>query len=450
MGRYRRHLIGLAVVVVLLGIYAALGFLAVPHFARQAAIDFVRTHYARTLALGDIRFNPFTLNLDVAQVALPDADGATMLSFERLHVGLKLASLWRLAPSFDEIRLEQPYVRVVIRPRGELNLADLGKGFAPAPPAPPQKKSGPMRLYITRFAVLGGSASFEDRTRPTPFRADFKPIEFELRDFSTTAATGNDYVLNAASPQGERLSWSGSVHLAPLASTGVFEIADLKARTVWNYLRASLPFEIDSGVIALKGGYQLTSGAGPLALQVNVNSTTVTQLGVRPKGAAEDSIALARLEVTGTQLDLARHHVDVPHVRLAGGSLKAWLSEEGRLNLLDLLGSPARRSKGARPGACRGPAARCARSRRAAALAQPGCARTGLDGVGARHRGGRLQGHGRGPAVQARRGAAAVSIERTRRGLQYLARGPAGHHPRFCGQHRGQAQGTRAGGPAFR
>ena len=104
----------------LLGAYAAAGFLAVPHFARQALSAFVRTHYARTLTLRDIRFNPFTLNLDVTGVALPDADGQPMLAFDRLHVGLQLASLWRLGPSFGEILLERPYVRAVLRPDGEL------------------------------------------------------------------------------------------------------------------------------------------------------------------------------------------------------------------------------------------------------------------------------------------------------------------------------------------
>ena len=187
----RRQIIALALAALLLGAYALAGFWAVPHFARQGVTDFVRTHYRRTLTIGDIRFNPFTLNLDVSALALPDADGQTMISFDRLHVGLQLASLWRLGPSFSEILLQRPYVRAVLRPDGELNLADLGKGFPPAPAEQPQKKSAPMRLYIGHLAVIDGGTAFEDRTRPTPFRADFKPIAFELRDFSTRAATGD-------------------------------------------------------------------------------------------------------------------------------------------------------------------------------------------------------------------------------------------------------------------
>jgi uncharacterized protein involved in outer membrane biogenesis len=304
MGRYRRYLIGLAIVVVLVGAYAAAGFLAVPYFARKSAVNFVRTHYGRTLSIGEIRFNPFTLTLDIRRVALPDADGQRLLSFEHLRVALQLASIWRLGPSFGDILLEQPYVRAVLRPDGELNLADLGKGFPPSPPEAQKKPTQPPRLYIRRLAVLAGTAVFEDHTRATPFRAEFKPIIFELRDFSTRAATGDGYALEAASPDGERLVWNGTVRLAPLASRGVFEVTDLKARTVWNYLRDSLPFEIAAGTIGLKGDYELGGAPGPMSLALNVHNTTVTGLGLRPKGGTENYIDVARIAVEETRCDL--------------------------------------------------------------------------------------------------------------------------------------------------
>ena len=52
----RRSIIAVSIVVLLVAVYAALGFWAVPHFARSGATDFVRTHYQRQLKIGDIRF----------------------------------------------------------------------------------------------------------------------------------------------------------------------------------------------------------------------------------------------------------------------------------------------------------------------------------------------------------------------------------------------------------
>ena len=337
MGRYRRYVIALAIIVVVLGLYAAAGFLGVPYLARKNLQSFVHDHYGRTLALGDIRFNPFTLNLELTKLSLPDADGQPLLAFERLQVDLQWATLWRLGPSFGTILLEQPYVRVVIRRDGALNLADLGKGFAPAPAPPPAQNSKPMRLYIGRLAVIAGTTALEDRTRPTPFRAELKPIGFELRDFSTTAKTGDAYALYATSPEGERLTWNGTLHTAPFASRGAFEIADLKAHTVWTYLRDSVPFELDSGVINIKGDYDVASPAGaPLQVSVGVGSIAVTQLGVKPRGGPQHYIDVARIEVDGTRIDVAKHAVNVAKVELSGGDIRAWL-EQGKLNLMQLV-----------------------------------------------------------------------------------------------------------------
>ena len=317
------------------------GFWAVPYFGRSVAQNFVRTHYGRALSIGEIRFNPFTLKLDISDLSLPDADGKTLLGFGHLHVDLQVASLWRLGPSFKEILLDKPYVRAVIRRGGELNLADLGKGFPEEPKKPQSAESKPLRLYIGRFAISGGSSAFEDLTRAAPFKADLNPINFELRDFSTVGNRSNAYALSAASEAGERLNWSGTLRLSPLTSQGRFEIADLKARTIWSYLRDALPCELDSGVIGIKGEYELATGGGPLALQITVHNTTVTDLGVKPRGGAQDYVKLAKLSVDETRIDLAKHAVDVAKVALSGGDVKVWVDEQGRVNLLDLAASPA-------------------------------------------------------------------------------------------------------------
>jgi hypothetical protein len=350
MGRYRRYIIALAVVVLLVGAYAAAGFLAVPYYARKAALNFVHTHYGRTLTLGEIHFNPFTLTLDVSGARLPDADGQTLLSFEHLHVEARFASLWRFAPSFREIILDQPYVRAVLRPGGELNLADLGKGFPPAPQPP--KPSKPLKLFIDRLAIVTGACAFEDHTRPGGFHADLRPIGFELRDFSTVAGEDNVYALNAESSQGERLIWNGTVQLSPLSSHGTFTIAELRAHTVWNYLRESLPFEIDSGVIGIKGEYALAAGGRPLTLDITVHDAKATGLGVKPKGADAHYAEVADLDVTETRVSLEKRAVEVGKVLLTGGTLRAWINEQGRVNLRDLVETPAApAATGGAPGA---------------------------------------------------------------------------------------------------
>ena len=332
----RRWLILAAVVVLLVGAYTAFGFFGVPRLLRSNLSSFVNTHYSRSVSIGEIRFNPFTLTLEIRALSLPDADGQPMLGFSRLFVNLGTVSLWRRAPSFQEIALEEPFARVLIRPDGTLNLADLSKGFPPEESKPQAPPSKPMRLFIDTLSVRDGRTVYEDRSRHDPFVAELKPITFDLRDFSTTAKTGNAYSLEGASEAGERFRWSGNLGVNPVASRGHFELDHLLGRTLWNYARDSLGFEIASGSIALAGDYDFTTAGNPIGLTIDVHDLTVTDLGLRPKGKDANYIDLARIEVHDTRLDLAKRSVQIAKIRLAGGDIRAWRGTNGSLNLLEM------------------------------------------------------------------------------------------------------------------
>jgi uncharacterized protein involved in outer membrane biogenesis len=334
----RRIRVVAAIVALSVALYAAAGFWGVPRLLRSNLQEFVAEHYGRQVAVGEIRFNPFTLTLEVRDFSLPDADAEPVLAFGRLLVNFDSASLWRRGASFEEIDLERPFARILVRRDGTLNLADLAKPFASHVAAQPEQAAAPMRVFIDRFAVLEGRASFEDRTHAAPFRAELRPITFKLRDFSTAANTGNAYSLAGASSAGERFAWSGTFGLHPFVAHGKFDVTDLRATTVFNYLRDALDFELSSGLIALAGNYEFSMASKPIGLKVTVDNLTVTDLGLRPKAAAADYVNLARIEVLDTRLDLGAHTVAIGNARASGGKVRAWLDSQGhRLNLLDLM-----------------------------------------------------------------------------------------------------------------
>jgi len=338
--RIRRLLLWVALpALVLVLLYTVLGFFLVPHLVRSGVSDFVSKNYHREVTLGDVRFNPYTLRLDVRDFSLPDSDGKPMLAFRHLLVDVTVASLWRLGPDFEAILLEQPFARVMIEPDGTLNFSELALPPAPdAKPEPPNPK--PARLFIKNFSVQGGNVAFEDLAHPSAFRTEIKPITFELRNFATVGKEGGTYALSGASDAGERFSWAGSLKTYPLASRGQFEVGNLQAQTIWKYLRDSVQFELPSGVISIAGEYDFTAATSPVGLGVNVHDVTITDLGVRPKGATEDYVKLARLEVHETRADVAKRTVDVGSVRLAGGEVRAWVPGAGgaAVNLMELVG----------------------------------------------------------------------------------------------------------------
>jgi hypothetical protein len=320
----------------MLAVYAAFGFYGVPALIRSQGTGFVTQKYQRTLQLGEIHFNPFTLELDIRNFAFPDADGQPMLGAQRLYVNLQLASLWNRGATFQDIQLEHPAVHARLRTDGSLNLADLAKPFANEPPTP---ASAPVRLFLARLAVIGGEFTFLDLGHPTTLHAELSPVNFELRDFSTVGHDTNGYTLAAATPAGEQFNWSGTLEVAPVASQGRFTIKALRVTTLTGLAGTAVPLTVSSGALSLAGDYAFALRAGVAGLKVNLNSLAVTDLALRPINGQSDYVVLPRIEIDGTHIDLAERSVVVDAVNVTGGQIHGWLNDHGSVNLAELGGS---------------------------------------------------------------------------------------------------------------
>ncbi|HEX5459164.1 MAG TPA: DUF748 domain-containing protein [Steroidobacteraceae bacterium] len=340
--RGRRFLGLLAIIAGLVALYAAVGFLLVPRWIRSELVGLTARDFGRTLSIGDVRFNPFTWTLEITEFSLPDADGRPMISFGRLEVAVGIASVTRLAPSLSEIVLESPRVSAVVRRDGKLNLSDLEKPFAqPANATAPPSGSKPLRLFVDRLAVTSGSATYEDDTRSVPFRLDLNPIGFELLGFSTSGNTAGRYHLTATIGQGGRLDWTGTIRTAPISLHGALELDGLTARTVGAYLGPVLPAKISRGTLALEGAFAIDRSAQGVRMTIDVPQARVSGLGVRPRQAASDYVQLNRFTLDHAHIDLEQRSIRVGAITLAGADVRGWLDQDGKLNLLELLGRSA-------------------------------------------------------------------------------------------------------------
>ena len=305
-----------------------------PKILRGKVESFASETYGRTAEVGEIRFNPFTFELVVEGFSFPDADGEPLASFDKLLVNLELSSLWRVGASFKEISIEQPYVRPVIRADGELNFADLAKPFPEEPePAEPEK---PPRLFIELFRLTEGHARFADRTLATPYATDFRPLSFELRDFSTIAGSDNAYDLRASAGTGATLDWSGNFTLSPLASAGKFKFANIDLTKHWGYAREDAGFDLSSGTVGFDGNYDFSAGKAGTQLTFNLRELGIDELGIRRIDEDTDTARFTRFTLANLAFDLAKNTANVEKVRAEGGSVHAWRDAAGNVNLAQL------------------------------------------------------------------------------------------------------------------
>lgn len=325
-------------VLLLIGLYAALGFWVLPRYARGKAVDYVAQELHKDLSLGEVRFNPFAFRLDVHDLAIRDrgGDGKPLLALKRLHADLQASSLWRGGYVFRQVLLDQPYARTLIRADGSLNLAELL-------PASKQQQTPSPQLQIADFRVVAGRVDFADHSRRLKPEKVLAPISFTLRDFRTSAQSGG-FRLVAASQQGERFDWSGGLQLSPLASDGEFHIAGLRARSVYEFLSDVLPMELSAGSFDLGGRYSFAAAAqGGTQLDLTLGEARATGLALRAQGVGEDWVRLPKLALENTRLSLAKRSLQIDAARVEGLKADIRRERDGSFNLARLFapGAPA-------------------------------------------------------------------------------------------------------------
>ncbi|HEY8252094.1 MAG TPA: DUF748 domain-containing protein [Burkholderiales bacterium] len=336
--RARRILLGVS--ALLLAAYAAAGFFLVPYIARSQIEASVAETLQRRIAIGEIRFNPFTLAATLIDLKLTEADGAPLVSFRSLYVNAEISSLWRRGVVFKEIDLDAPDIEVIVAPDGSLNLARLAPPAAPAQDKP-KTDEAPLRVHIGRFSVEDGRIGVQDRSLAQPFNVAFTPIRFSLRDFRTDVGHSNEYSFTTSSRIGARLEWSGAFTVQPLGSRGTFSVADLRLAALDDYLEDKLPAEMVSGSLQFRGSYKFE--LNPLSLEVALPSIGVRDLVLAERGvAASAPIALPEIDVHDVAFSLSRRDVGVRRVDVRGARIEVVREPDGGINLARFAGgSPA-------------------------------------------------------------------------------------------------------------
>ena len=336
-----RTFVIVCILAVLVGLYAAAGFVIAPKLIRSALLKDIPEAIGATPSVGEIHINPFLFQATANDFSLAGADGEKLLGFAHLFVEFDLSSIWHRAYSFGAIDITSPYVRASVAQDGSLNLLQLQPKSTQKPP----EKHPPLPpIRIRSFKVTDGLMNYEDHSHPDVFAARLKPINFELREFST-GVEGGKFTFTGSSKLGEKIEWHGHVSVQPLASDGEFRIVGLKVRTLWEYLEDKLNFVVNSGRIDLESTYKFA--AAPAAsssaprVELDVSKVTLTDLTVRPKDADADWITVPSLTVTGTTVDLDNRRAHVEEVALSGIKLLAWLEADGSVNLLKLAAAPA-------------------------------------------------------------------------------------------------------------
>jgi hypothetical protein len=291
-----------AVVVLLAATYLLAGYYAVPRLLRHAADSWAQDTLHKPIHIGEIKFDPIRFTLDVQDLAIPE-DRRPMLAAEHIHVHFSVLSLLHGPYTFDEVRLERPVVRAVLRADRSLNLGDL------APKSQTSKSRG-RAVRIGTFSIVRGELAYADDSLPGRPETVLRPVAFTLKDFQTDSAAGGAFAFRGRSELGEGLTWTGNLSAAPLHSSGRLQVAALHAQTLGAFLGPAAPAALQGGLIGFATAYDLHAVQGGLKLDLTGADLDISGLKAKAVSGLPADVAAA--------LDHARVRLDHMGVAIGG------------------------------------------------------------------------------------------------------------------------------------
>src|SRR5581483_1083560 len=160
--------------VLLVALYAALGYLVAPSLIRNAFVERA-AQAGLDLRLGAIAMHPFTGALDARDVELTTRAGERLANARRVTVELQFASLWRPAWLLSRVALEEPALYA-------LPVTRRAAGQT-APAMPP--------VVVRELAVERGVVALPSVPR-------LEALQVSVRDLATLPGHDNAYNASAA------------------------------------------------------------------------------------------------------------------------------------------------------------------------------------------------------------------------------------------------------------
>lgn len=291
-------------------------WLALPRILQSQAEKFIAEKTGHHLAMNRPEFNPFELSLRLSGLRLTEPDGKPLLAFRELVVDLSAASLYRGALVFDGIRLDGLEATAVLLANGNLNWSALIAGLQSREQTP----DSPLpRFDIHRFTLSGTRLDFADHRMVPAFITRIEPVDLDLTEFSSLPGDKGQYKFSARTSFGARLAWQGGVSLLPLAASGSFKVEEVNLASLSTYFKEVLPVAPPAGMAGLSANYRVGFNSGKL--EINLERVAAKLTGLKIEQTAGPAVTVDAIEAHDGSFDLAKNSIALGRLNISGSKL---------------------------------------------------------------------------------------------------------------------------------
>ena len=334
------------VLLVIVAIYALVGVVLIPLFAKQQAVSFLEQRLGGSAQIDTITLNPFSFSLGVSGMRLDDLDARPLLSFDSLSLNFQPTSFLFGELAFSEIAIDGLHASLRRHADGSNNIDELLQRWSTSAPEQvvddtPSQNDG-LIVRIDALRVTGASLGLADEAVSPAFQTLIESIDFSLDDLSTSLGVTAQQRLTLAIGEGSQLHWVGTLGVAPMQSAGELHIFGPLPNLAYRYFQEQIPVVLDGGWFDTSLRYDFAlSETGEPDLRVQELEMALTNLDVRDRQTNDLLVRLPTLSMQGGSLDLLQRQVSVTQVLLDRVRIDAERSVDGVLNLQAAFASDA-------------------------------------------------------------------------------------------------------------
>ena len=310
-------------------------WLAIPPLVKGPLERIASEQLGRTVTIGGIDFQPWSLEFALRDVAVAGANGAPpQLTIGRIYADGELQSLLRLAPVVDAFTIDNPVLRITHLGDGRYDVDDIIAKVT-APKNDPEPDQGPARLALYNLALTGGSIDFIDNTISETH--EVRALTLKVPFISTLPSQREVKVEPHLAFTLDGSRFDSSAEGTPFAQTGKADaqirLDGLNLAPYLGYLPANLPVKVQSAT--LDADVKVAFEQHPrMAVKL---SGTVQASGVRMadrQGA--DLLSYERLKIDMADVRPLEQIVRLQHVELTAPVVTATRDAAGQINLAQL------------------------------------------------------------------------------------------------------------------
>lgn len=344
---YCKHHPGQASVLIAVVLYAVLGFFVAPWLLDKILVETLRDDFNAELRMEKVEINPFVLSLRVTGLELDDPAAAPTARVEEIFVNFQLSSIFRLAWTFDELRVSAPELFLARDGAGELNIAYL----MPPPAANESDKqtdadketAALIQTLVFNFAIEDFVLNWRDEATIEPVDTRLGPIEVRIQQLNTIPdRAGQQSVMIATENQGS-LSWTGNLQLNPLLSSGHARLEGSRFPLVSAYIRHQAGADIVEGSANAELDYQVSETADG-SIQASIENFNMSFLDVVVRtfadgtgfdfaGDDQEMLRLPKIQLQQGRFVWPQQTVSLESLSIDDAHISLTRSEEGVLSL---------------------------------------------------------------------------------------------------------------------